>query len=120
MNGNTRGWRNTSVAIGLLTPAFALGTAVFGWWSVPLIGLLFGLVARIDRPALAAGLSAGLAWACLLGWIALAGAPLGPLAERFGAILSLPGHSALALPVLFAGLLGVPAAALPAAFRRQS
>ncbi|MBI4501489.1 MAG: hypothetical protein HY700_10040 [Gemmatimonadetes bacterium] len=81
----------------LLTIAFVLVTHVFGWWAVPLLGAIWGLVGKDTvRPAIMAGVAAASAWALLLGWSGLVG-PVGTLAAQLGALAAVPG-------VLFVGL----------------
>jgi hypothetical protein len=92
----------------LLTAVFAMGTAVAGWWAVPLLGAAWGwTAARTRRPAMTAAIAAGLAWGSLLLWTASAG-PAGKLVTMMGTIADVPGAvfvvATLVLPVLLAGL----------------
>lgn len=91
----------------ILAAVFAAGTWLWGWWSVVLVALAWSLWRR--RPAWRAGVAASIAWAGLLAFT-IPWAPLGRLAARLGSVLSLPGWTALALPPLFALLLGWSAA----------
>jgi hypothetical protein len=95
----------------LLSLAFVLATAFLGWWSVPSIGVLWGVVAkRHAHPGLTAASAAGLAWAALLVLVAVQG-PMWMLADKVGAILAIPGwlfiFVTLAFPALLAGTAAV-------------
>jgi hypothetical protein len=92
---------------------FALATALLGWWTVPILALLLGMV----LPPAAVGLAALLGWAGLLTRDALA-APLLPYADTLGGLFGLPGWSFVLLTLLFAGLLAWSAATLIDSQRR--
>jgi hypothetical protein len=99
-----------SLRVGLLAPAFALATAVFGWWTVPLLGAVWGgVAAATSRPAVTAGTAAGLGWLLLLAYTALQG-PVWVLAQKVGGVLALPGWLFAVLTVAFGALLGGSAA----------
>lgn len=101
----------------LLAGAFAAATYALGWWTVPVLGGVWGVLERPwTRAARTAFLAAGLAWLALLADIALLG-PLGVLARRVGGIFHLSGPVLLAITVLYAMLLAGTAAALIAALR---
>lgn len=99
--------------IGLLGLAFSFATAIFGWRAVPLLACTWGLYEKAgNRPALAASLSAGLAWALLLAWTAARG-PMLLLSERASGVLAVPSLTLFALTLMFpmalawgAGVLG--------------
>jgi len=58
--------------VALLTAAFALATAAFGWWTVPVLGVVWGaLVGRNGRPVRTSAVAAGVAWTMFLAWGAL-------------------------------------------------
>lgn len=58
----------------LLALAFAIGTWIAGWWSVPLFAAVGGMMAlHVRHQGMAAALAAALAWAALLGWSATQG-----------------------------------------------
>jgi len=87
--------------LSLLALAFALGTVALGWWTVPLLGLAWGIVGRgTARPALTAGVSATLAWGGLLlgSWVF---GPIPLLAEKLGALTGLGGVTWVAVTILF-------------------
>lgn len=84
---------------------FAFGTWGIGWWTVPVIGWMWG--ATPGRPAhpvvTAAGAAAG-AWAALLALAALRG-PVGELAIKLGGIMGVAGWVLVAATVLLPALL---------------
>lgn len=100
---------------------YAIATAAVGWWIVPVLAAVWGLLERPwIRAARTAGIAAGLGWAGLL---ALAGAqgPVGTLAHRLGAVFGgVPGSLMLVLTVLFAMLLAGAAAGFVSAVRPAS
>lgn len=86
----------------LLSIAVALATAAFGWYSVPILGLLWGVISREqDRAALAYSLAGGLGWAVLLVWTAAKGS-LPVLADRTAGVLGVGGPVLYAVTILFA------------------
>ena len=94
----------------LLALAFSLGTWVFGWWAVPVIAALWGLLARGSViPGVTAAASAALGWAILLGVDAVPGR-LGVLMERVAPVLRLPGIVLAVVAVLFAAAVAWAAA----------
>jgi hypothetical protein len=98
--------------ITLLGGAFALATAVFGWWMVPLLGAVWGGVAVPGtRPASTAGGAAALGWVLLIVVTATQG-PTWVVAQRVGGVMALPGWLLVVVTVAFAALLGGSAAAV--------
>jgi hypothetical protein len=95
------------------TLLIAGGTWVAGWWAVPVIGLMAGLLLT---PAWIAGLASGLAWAILLG-VDLFSDHFGRLAAMLGSVMGLPSVSIIALTLLFPAPLGWSAAAVGNALR---
>src|SRR5581483_1022576 len=68
----------------LLGLAFAAGTLFVGWWSIPIIALVWGwLVGPARRPATRAAIGVALAWAGFLAFDAVRG-PIGRLARTLG------------------------------------
>jgi hypothetical protein len=101
--------------VGLLV---AVGTWLFGWWAVPLVGFVHALVWRGRRGVmLEAGLGGMLGW----GWLmALQGMhPAFPrLAEVLEGIFPVPSAVLMAASLLFAGLLaGAAAGVVPSSPR---
>ena len=100
----------------LLVALYAGGTVLFGWWAVPIVGALGGLLMRRrNSPFLAGGALALVAWAGLLMFASLRGAPIPEFARQLGGILQLPGWGLYATSLVFAGLLGGAACSLVAA-----
>lgn len=99
---------------------FAAADFLVGWWSLPLIGLILGLIgARRRLVALQVALAAVLAWALLFAWTAMQG-NLGPFMQALALSMKLAPAQLLSatafLPILLAGL----AARLGAGMRRES
>jgi hypothetical protein len=85
----------------LLATAFALATAGFGWWTVPIVGALWGIIAPDRRhPARLAALAAPLAWGALLVWGAMHG-PVPALATRLAGVLHVPAPVLIAVTLIF-------------------
>jgi hypothetical protein len=90
----------------ILAIAIALGTALAGWWSVPVLGALFGLASRdTERPGTLGACAGALAWGGFLSVLALGGAPVGRFGASLGSSLGLPSFSLPALTVAFAAIL---------------
>lgn len=107
----------------LLAMAIALGTPV-GWWVVPLIGFLWGLIAP-GRRLSAVTIAAGLGWGGWLGYDAVAGqGGLGRLGARLGPVLHAPFPLllavTLAIPMLLAVSAGYIGAGLGGAVRSRN
>lgn len=85
----------------LLAVAFALATATFGWWTVAVLGLVWGWLGGRGRGvATTAAVAAGLGWAGLLAWAALRG-PVAELATKVGGVMELPAWGLIALTIVF-------------------
>lgn len=95
----------TLLRIAPLTFAFALATVSLSWWSVPVLGAVWGALGpRSSRRALTAAIAAGLGWALLLSWAATQG-PVGELAARVGPVFGLPLLGFVGLTLVFPMLL---------------
>jgi hypothetical protein len=89
----------------LLTAAMAAATAGLGWWSVVLVSALWTIVTRHERAhPISVALSASLAWALLLGVMALRG-PIATVAQVLGGILTVGAIGVFALTLLLPALL---------------
>lgn len=112
--------RASAARVLVLGVLVVLGTAIAGWWSVALIGALWGLVAApATRPALAAAAGAGLAWGMLLGWAALRG-PVGRVAELTASVVGASAWVMLAATIAFPMMLAMAAATVAGTVRRSS
>jgi hypothetical protein len=87
------------------------GTWLLGWWAILVIAAGWGWWWRDRKPAWRPSLAAGLAWAF---WLSLAGPPaaLLTLLDRLDRIFGAPSPVLLALPPLYAALMGWAAARL--------
>ncbi len=93
--------KRPALQVVLISAAFALTTAAIGWLAVPLLAVLWGLLARREeRPGLVALLAAGLGWTWLLLWNAAVG-EAGELMAVTGGVMGLPGSGFLALTLAF-------------------
>lgn len=102
----------TYLRTAVVAGATMAGTILLGWWSVPAVGIVSGLVPRPGRGAvLEAGVGAAVGWAAVLAWSAMSG-PVWLLAQRVGPVFGLPGMALLALTVVFPALLAGSAALL--------
>jgi hypothetical protein len=102
----------------MLASAFALATAFLGWWTVPAIGALWGIIApRGTRAGTTAALAATTGWLALLVVAALRG-PAWELAAKVGGVLALPGWAFVVLTLVYPALLaGLAATATHAVAR---
>jgi hypothetical protein len=106
----------------LLGLAFAAGTYAVGWWAVPAIGALWGLMNPAGRRvALRSGGAAALAWAALLLVPAAVGAPVPSFGAALAASMQMPTWVLTVVELLFPFALGWAAATLGAeAFARRA
>ena len=95
-------------AIGLMM----LATWLAAWWTVPIVGAVYGYVARTDPfVPLRAAIAGFVAWSVLL----IAQAPGGGItriADAVGGVIGIGALGVTALTLLFAALLAGSAAAL--------
>jgi hypothetical protein len=104
----------------LLAAAFALATAAFGWWTVPLVAALWGLMAgTLRRASLTSTLAAALGWGILLGWGAMHG-PVVELARKLGGVMQLPPLVLVAATIVFPALLAWSATVVARAAARRA
>lgn len=86
----------------LLSAAFLLATVVGGWLAVPVVGAVWGVLARTLRtPARDAALASAIAWTALLLWAGAHGDVL-TLAGQLAPLFRVPGVVLLLATVLFA------------------
>jgi hypothetical protein len=99
-----------NVAFAILVVAFGAGTVAFGWWTVPVIGLIWGvLTPSRTKSGIYAALGAALSWALLMVWTATQG-PVWALARRISALFGTPSILFFLLPPILAALLAGSAA----------
>jgi len=102
-----------------IAEAFAVATYAVGWWAVPLVALLCGLVITLDgRPVVYATVCAVAGWLMLLLLDAARG-PLGEVAARFGGVMGFPPAALVATTLLFPALLAWSASSIGAALRKK-
>ena len=106
------------IALAGLAAIMALGTAVGGWWTVPVVGLAAGAAGVSSRPVRVAAAAGLLAWAALLAWRATGG-PVGDLAALLGDVMGLPVPAVLAATLILPALLGGAAAGVGAGLRAR-
>lgn len=88
----------------LLAAAMAVGTWSLGWWAVPFVGAVWGVLQR-GRPRFAESFAAAaLAWTALLTFDA-AHAAFGRLSTVLGGVFTVPGGVLVIVTVLYAALL---------------
>ena len=102
----------------LLALVMALATALVGWWTVPVIGALWGAV-RATRRGVApdAGLAGALGWGLLL-LLAAAQGPVAAVAAQVGAVMGLGAPGLVVLTLLCPFLLAWAAALVSAELTR--
>jgi hypothetical protein len=99
-----------SVGFACLVAAFAAATVVIGWWALPILGAVWGAIARDrPRPVSSAALAAALGWLVILAWASTQG-PVGSVARQVGAVMSLPGPVLLLVVLVFAAAVSSAAA----------
>ena len=101
----------------LLAELFAVATYAFGWWTVPIIAVLWAIVSRDSNRALVASLCAAGGWASLLLLDAARGS-VGTMASRLGGVMGVPGFVLLILTLVFPALLAWCAASLASGLLR--
>ncbi|MCU0619182.1 MAG: hypothetical protein MUF40_04665 [Gemmatimonadaceae bacterium] len=88
--------------------SFIAAEFVIGWWALPLVGLVFGVLAARERQVgTRVGIAALLAWLALLAWTAQSGdvpAFYGALAGSMGLPTAAVAGLTIAFPLLLGGL----------------
>lgn len=110
-------WRWLLLRCAMVALATAVGTAMLGWWAVPLVGAARGLMpgwAKWRTLETAAG--AGVGWLALLVWTEVQG-PAAGLSAKVGAVFGLPAAGLMGMTLLFAMLLSGSAVALIGSLR---
>ena len=109
----------SAVKVLLLAELFAVATYAFGWWTVPIIAVLWALLSRDARPASIAAFCAALGWGTLLALDVVRG-PVATMASRLGGVMGVPSVVLILLTLVFPAILAWSAAALVTAFRRPA
>lgn len=105
----------TALRILMLAIAIALGTILVGWWTVPIVALVYGVLLRGSaHPGATAAAGGAMAWGGYLGLAVIGGAPVGGFASSLAAAMQLPGGIPLVATLLFPALLAGLAAYLGA------
>jgi hypothetical protein len=103
----------SSVRFVVATILFAAGTWLFGWWTIPVVALVFGLLPA--RPSLVA-VAAAAAWLALL-LVDAAGGSITRLAGVLAGVMGLPSAALLLVTLLFPAVVAWSAASLGDAAR---
>ena len=104
--------RRSLLQILLLSVAFALATLIVGWWAVPLLAAMWGLLTSREKSAeLVAAAAAGLGWSLLLVWTATQG-PIGELASRAAGVMGISSLALIAVAIVFSMAIAWSAAAV--------
>lgn len=104
------------MAVAALT---ALGTALGGWWAVPIVGLVAGgVLGYRRRPGVHAALGGAVAWGGILVAYVVLGFPLPGFAARLAGAMQVGVGALLAATVLVPAILAGSAAALAGQLRR--
>lgn len=101
----------------LLAEAFAVATYALGWWTVPIVAMLWATVSRDSNRALVASLCAAGGWGSLMLLDAVRG-PVATMATRLGGVMGVPGFVLVIVTLVFPALLAWCAATLAAQLRR--
>ncbi|HEY0242947.1 MAG TPA: hypothetical protein VGC52_09810 [Gemmatimonadaceae bacterium] len=88
----------------LLAEAFAVATFALGWWSVPIVAVLYAAASKRRYPARFAGLCAAGGWGALL-LLDFAKGPVANMGTRLGGVMGVPPAVLFVLTLLFPALL---------------
>lgn len=105
-----------AVKVMLLAEAFAVTTYGLGWWSVPIVAVLWALLSLDARRARTAALCAAGGWATLL-LLDVARGSAGTMADKLSGVLGVPAVVLWIATLLFPALLAWSAAALTPSLR---
>lgn len=103
----------------LLAEAFAVTTFGLGWWTVPIVAALWGLVSTGTHRARNAAFCAAAGWATLLVLDAARG-PVSAMGAQLGRVMHVPAAVLYVLTLLFPAVLAWSAAALVPALRKRA
>ena len=103
--------------VALLGVAIAIGTWILGWWAVPLLGAVWGVLRRGQPRFWTAALAGAVGWWLLMLYDAALG-PVGTMGTLLGGIFSIGAWGMVVLmyvfPFLLAGCAAQVAGAVPA------
>ncbi len=112
--------RNQPMFVAVAVLLFVAAEFVIGWWALPVVGLVLGLVgARRSGVVVMVGAAAIVAWALLFAWTANHG-NLGSFMEQLAAAMKQNSTVLLGLVTALPIVLAVPAARLGAGLRPES
>ena len=112
--------RNQPMFFAVAVVLFVAAEFVIGWWALPVVGLVLGLVgARRNRVVLMVGFAAMTAWGLLFLWTASQGS-LGNFMVSLAAAMEQKPTPLLGLVAAIPALLATPAARLGAGLRPES
>ena len=107
-----------AVKVVLLAEAFAVATFGLGWWSVPIVAALWGLISSSPNRARVAALCAAGGWATLL-LLDIAKGPVLTMGRQLGGVMSIPAFVLYLLTLVFPALLAWSAASLIPSLRKS-
>ena len=107
----------TVVKFILLAEAFAVTTFGLGWWIVPVVAAVWGLVSRDVRKARFAAFAAATGWASLL-LLDVARGPVAVMGSQLAGVMKLPAIALYVLTLIFPALLAWGAATLTPSVRK--
>jgi hypothetical protein len=112
--------RNQPMFVAIAIVLFVAAEFVIGWWALPVVGLVLGLVgARRKSVGLMVGAAAMIAWALLFAWTASTG-NLGSFMQQLAAAMRQKPGVLLSMITVLPALLAGPAARLGAGLRPDS
>jgi hypothetical protein len=109
----------TFVKFILLAEAFAVATYAVGWWMVPVIAAIWGLLSKDAANARFAGFAAAAGWATLL-LLDVSRGQVGVMASQLAGVMKLPAVALYLLTLIFPALLAWCAATLAPTIRERS
>jgi hypothetical protein len=109
----------TFVKFIFLAEAFAVATYALGWWIVPVIAAIWGLLSRDVSKARFAALAAAAGWATLL-LLDVSRGQVGVMASQLAGVMKLPAFALYVLTLIFPALLAWCAATLMPGIRKGS
>ena len=104
--------------VAILAVAYAMGTAAFGWWAIPITAAVWGLIAG-PGAAGASAIAAAVAWAALLLTPAVGRAPVLAFATNLAGAMSIPAWALLSAEFVLPLMLAWSATAFFASIRER-